>query len=131
MQQPSTTTWQNRLHSVIYESSTPAGKAFDISLLFLIVTSIIVVMLDSIAPLHSKYGDLFWTLEWIYTIIFSVEFFLRLICPFNPSIIFLLRVNMYPIPLATTITSRNSRIAFPTGIRPSSWLTFHKHTYCK
>ncbi|MET0244994.1 MAG: ion transporter [Flavitalea sp.] len=84
MQQSSKSTWQNKLHSVIYESATPAGRAFDITLLFLIITSIIVVMLDSIAPIHSKYGDLFWTLEWIYTIIFTIEFILRLICIKRP-----------------------------------------------
>lgn len=84
MQQPNDSTWQNKLHSVIYESATPAGKAFDVTLLFLIITSIIVVMLDSIAPLHARHGNLFWTLEWIYTIIFTIEFILRLICIKKP-----------------------------------------------
>ena len=71
--------WQLKLHQVIYESNTPAGKAFDVSLLVLIVASIFVVMLDSIESMHQKWGDVFWTLEWIFTGIFTVEYLLRLI----------------------------------------------------
>ena len=77
-------TWKQKLHTIIYESGTPAGKAFDVTLLFLIFTSIIIVMLDSIGWMHAKYGSLFLVLEWIYTILFSIEFILRLICIRKP-----------------------------------------------
>jgi voltage-gated potassium channel len=76
--------WQFRLHEVIYESNTPAGKAFDICLLAAIFTSIAVVMLDSIQSIHLKYGNLFYILEWIFTILFTIEYFLRLICIKKP-----------------------------------------------
>ena len=76
-------TWRERLHQVIYESNTPAGKAFDISLLVLIVASIIVVMLDSVQS-YSRYSNLFNILEWTFTIIFTIEFILRLICIQKP-----------------------------------------------
>jgi len=76
--------WRKAIHSVVYESATPAGKAFDVTLLFLIVTSIIIVMLDSIEHLHRDYGRIFFALEWIYTILFTVEFILRLICINKP-----------------------------------------------
>lgn len=72
--------WRGKLHEVIYESETKAGKAFDITLLACIVLSIIVVMLDSVDDLHDKYGDLFYMAEWFFTIIFSIEYILRLIC---------------------------------------------------
>jgi len=71
--------WRSKLHDVIYESNTAAGKIFDISLLALIISSIMVVMLDSIKSYHLRYGDLFYTLEWIFTILFTIEFILRLI----------------------------------------------------
>lgn len=71
--------WRFRLHEVIYESNTRAGKAFDVGLLIAIFTSIIVVMLDSIAGLHQQYGQLFYTLEWVFTILFTIEYILRLI----------------------------------------------------
>ena len=51
--------WQARLHEIIYESATPAGKAFDVSLLVLIVASISTVMLDSVPRWHQVYGDFF------------------------------------------------------------------------
>ena len=76
--------WQNRLHQVIYESNTPAGKAFDIGLLIVIVASILVVVLDSVQSLHAKYGRLFYVLEWIFTILFTIEYILRLICIKRP-----------------------------------------------
>jgi voltage-gated potassium channel len=76
--------WQFRLHEIIYESNTPAGKAFDIGLLIAIFTSIAVVMLDSVQSIHLKYGNLFHTLEWVFTVLFSIEYFLRLICIKKP-----------------------------------------------
>ena len=71
--------WRFRLHEIIYESNTPAGKAFDVALLIAIFTSIIVVMLDSVKSLHQSYGALFRGLEWFYTAIFTVEYALRVI----------------------------------------------------
>ena len=71
--------WRSRLHEVIYESNTTAGKVFDLSLLLLIVASILVVTLDSVEQYHNAYGKFFSTLEWIFTIVFTLEFILRLI----------------------------------------------------
>jgi voltage-gated potassium channel len=76
---------RKRLHQVIYESNTPAGKAFDVSLLVLIVASIMVVILDSIQVWQAQYGSLFNTLEWIFTIIFTIEYILRLVSIKRPS----------------------------------------------
>jgi voltage-gated potassium channel len=71
--------WRFRLHEIIYESNTRAGKAFDVALLIAIFTSIIVVMLDSVEGLHQQYGILFNRLEWIYSGLFTVEYILRLV----------------------------------------------------
>ena len=71
--------WRSRLHEIIFESHTNAGKAFDITLLAFIIISIIVVMLDSVADLHARYGKLFFILEWFFTAAFTVEYILRLI----------------------------------------------------
>lgn len=76
--------WRSRLHEIIFESNTNAGKAFDITLLAFIVISIIVVMLDSVADLHARYGRLFFILEWFFTAVFTVEYMLRLICIGRP-----------------------------------------------
>jgi voltage-gated potassium channel len=77
-------TWQEKLHEVVYESNTPAGKAFDIILLVAIISSIVVVMLDSIAALRQQYGKLFYILEWTFTILFTIEYILRLLCLKKP-----------------------------------------------
>jgi voltage-gated potassium channel len=76
--------WQFRLHEIIYESNTPAGKAFDVGLLIAIFTSIAVVMLDSVQSYHDKYGETFFVLEWIFTVVFTIEYVLRLICIKRP-----------------------------------------------
>ncbi len=79
MQKDEQQSWRTRLHDTIYESNTTAGKAFDVALLVFILTSIMVVMLDSIASYHKKYGQIFFVLEWFFTGLFTVEYILRLI----------------------------------------------------
>jgi voltage-gated potassium channel len=76
--------WKARLHELIYESETPAGKTFDVLLLACILISIVVVMLDSVESLHEKYGNAFYILEWVFTGIFTIEYILRLICIQRP-----------------------------------------------
>jgi voltage-gated potassium channel len=71
--------WRERLHQTIYESTTAAGKAFDVALLVAIVASILVVMLDSMGRWHNRYGDLFRLLELVFTGLFTLEYILRLI----------------------------------------------------
>ena len=67
-----------RLHEIIYESNTKAGKAFDVALLIAIFASIVIVMLDSVLSIHKQHGDLLYKLEWVFTALFTVEYFLRL-----------------------------------------------------
>lgn len=76
--------WKERLHEIIFESNTREGKLFDIILLIAIFLSTMVVMLDSIAELHEKYGRLFLYLEWGFTILFSIEYIFRLISIQSP-----------------------------------------------
>lgn len=76
--------WRDKIHEVIYESATPAGKAFDVILLFLIVVSIVIVMLDSVQSIHAKYGQYFYAVEWGLTVLFTIEYLLRLICIHRP-----------------------------------------------
>jgi voltage-gated potassium channel len=71
--------WRSRLHNTIYESNTVAGKVFDVTLLILIISSIVVVMLDSLNSYHVRYGRIFNVLEWIFTGLFTLEYILRLI----------------------------------------------------
>jgi voltage-gated potassium channel len=78
-------TWKVKLHSIVFESNTRAGKTFDLIVLVSILLSIIVVMADSVASLHLAYGRAFYTLEWTFTILFTVELFLRLLSVNSPA----------------------------------------------
>lgn len=71
-------TLKERLHEIIFEADTPAGKAFDVSLLVVIVLSVISVMLESVQHINALYGDYFYMFEWIVTIFFTIEYILRL-----------------------------------------------------
>ncbi len=82
--QKSRLSWRMKLHETIYESNTTAGKIFDIALLFLIMGSIMVVMLDSIPVYHQRYGQAFFIAEWIFTGLFTIEYVLRLVCLKRP-----------------------------------------------
>ncbi len=67
------------MHDIIYEADTPVGKLFDVVLLFLIIASIILVMLESVDSLDAKYHNFFNYAEWAITIIFTFEYFARII----------------------------------------------------
>ncbi len=71
--------WKNTLHEIIYEADTPLGKLFDIVLVFLIVLSVILVMLESVKEVDINYHKTLLTLEWIVTIFFTLEYIARLI----------------------------------------------------
>lgn len=75
--------WQRRAFIVIFESNTPAGRAFDLALLATILVSVIVVMLDSVESIASRYGELFNVLEWTFTLLFTAEYIARLSCVKN------------------------------------------------
>ena len=77
--------WKHRLHEIIYEADTKEGKFFDVVLLFLIIASIIVVMLDSIQSFKSQHAELLNYAEWVITILFTLEYFARIISIKRPS----------------------------------------------
>ena len=76
--------WRERLHEIIFEAETPAGKAFDLALLVLIVASIVTVLLESVASIRGQYGPILRALEWGFTILFTAEYVLRLLCVRRP-----------------------------------------------
>jgi len=65
---------------VIFEAQTPAGRAFDVALIVCILISVLAVLLDSVAEIHERYGDLLYKVEWVFTILFTIEYVLRLWC---------------------------------------------------
>jgi voltage-gated potassium channel len=69
---------RRRLHEIIFEADTPAGRRFDTALLITIFASIAVVLLDSIASVHERHERLLLALEWTFTALFTVEYLLRL-----------------------------------------------------
>jgi voltage-gated potassium channel len=81
---PSQQTWRSQMHEVIFEADTPAGKAFDVVLLIVIVMSIIVVMLDSVGEIHDSFPRQLIIAEWIITILFTAEYVARLACVQRP-----------------------------------------------
>ena len=72
-------TWKNKLHEIIYEADTPKGKFFDVVLLITIIASILLVMLESVESFDNKYHDFLNISEWVITILFSIEYVLRII----------------------------------------------------
>ncbi len=71
--------WQNKIHEIVYEADTPSGRMFDIVLLWAIFISISIVMLESVESIRLVYGTELEILEWSFTILFSIEYILRLI----------------------------------------------------
>ena len=76
--------WREKIFIIIFGHETPAGKTFDISLILCIIASVVVVILDSVKAIQANHGLLLQTLEWIFTIIFTIEYVLRIICVRRP-----------------------------------------------
>jgi len=79
------TGWRRRLFIIIFESDTPAGRAFDLGLLLVIVASVAVVMLDSMTEVTANFGMFFTVLEWLFTAAFTAEYIARLVCVERPA----------------------------------------------
>ena len=76
--------WRSRWHEIIFESDTPAGRRFDVWLLVAIVLSVGVVMLESVPALDARYGVELRAAEWAFTVLFTLEYAVRLACVKRP-----------------------------------------------
>lgn len=85
MPDPTISGWRHRLHEIVFEADTPAGKRFDVALLVAIVASVGTVMLESVAEIRAGYGPLLIALEWFFTLLFTVEYIARLVSVGRPS----------------------------------------------
>lgn len=77
--------WKEKIHEIIYEADTPAGKLFDLVLLIIILASILLVMLESVKPIYEDYKEFLNISEWVITIFFSVEYIARIVSVKKPS----------------------------------------------
>ncbi|MGJ8735878.1 ion transporter [Zobellia laminariae] len=71
--------WKYKVHEIIYEADTPLGKWFDILLFILIIISVLLVMLESVKWIDAEYHEILFILEWIVTILFTIEYIARVI----------------------------------------------------
>jgi len=76
--------WRARLHEVIFEADTPAGRAFDVCLLVAILVSVITVVLESVAGIRREYGGVLRAVAWALTVAFTIEYGLRLVAVDRP-----------------------------------------------
>lgn len=71
-------TLREKLNVIIFGSDTPAGRLFDLVLIGIILASVIAVMLDSVAVINVRYGTLLFYVEWGFTLLFTLEFVVRI-----------------------------------------------------
>jgi len=76
--------WRARAQRVIFEADTPAGKAFDLALLVAILASVLAVCLESVASVRAEWGLWLRVVEWLFTLLFTIEYGLRLITVQRP-----------------------------------------------
>ena len=69
---------RDTLYHIIFKSDTPAGKAFDVALIISIIISVLSVMLESVSSLRAAYREQFFVIDWCITILFTVEYLLRI-----------------------------------------------------
>jgi voltage-gated potassium channel len=71
-------TIRKQLNQVVFGTDTKAGKRFDVALLWVILLSVVVVMLESVPEVGLKYASSFTIIEWVLTVFFSIEYLLRI-----------------------------------------------------
>lgn len=76
--------WRDRIFVIVFESDTRLGRLFDFALIGLILLSVVVVMLDSVAKVSQRHGQALDVLEWFFTFVFTVEYIARLSCIKRP-----------------------------------------------
>lgn len=69
--------FRGRVHAIIFRHGEPAERAFDVFIIAAIFLSVAVVMLDSVAWIHARHGATLFALEWFFTVLFTVEYLLR------------------------------------------------------
>ena len=84
IKEPATASWRQKVYEVVFEAETPAGKAFDVGLIVVILLSVLAVFLESVRNVRELFGRELFIAEWFFTILFSVEFILRLIAVKRP-----------------------------------------------
>jgi voltage-gated potassium channel len=77
-------TKKEKTYEIIFGHHTPAGKAFDIILIFSILLSVVVVFLDSIPNFTPQTYAFLKILEWSFTFLFTLEYGLRIWCSKSP-----------------------------------------------
>lgn len=75
---PSPRSLKQRIWEIIFEAETPAGKLFDVVLLWMICLSVLAVMLETVAPIQARFGKALLVAEWVFTVLFSIEYVVRL-----------------------------------------------------
>jgi len=75
---------KDRLNQIIFGTETPAGKAFDVVLIYAIIFSVVALMLDSVEHVATRFGLALVVAEWFFTLLFTLEYGLRLYCSPKP-----------------------------------------------
>jgi voltage-gated potassium channel len=76
--------WRLRLYRIVFESDTPAGRAFDVVVILAILLSVAAVIADSVDVVATRHGTLLDRLEWMFTILFTIEYIARISCIDRP-----------------------------------------------
>lgn len=76
--------WRELCYEIIFEADTAGGKLFDILLLIAIVLSVLVVMCESVDSVRQNHGRLLINFEWFFTLLFTIEYVVRIICTRRP-----------------------------------------------
>ncbi|MBN1466311.1 ion transporter [candidate division KSB1 bacterium] len=74
---PRESCWRSKVHEIIFEADTTAGKAFDVILIISIALSIVVILLESVSHIRMRHAVWLSTIDWIFTILFTIEYILR------------------------------------------------------
>lgn len=77
--------WRLKWYNIIFEADTAAGRRFDLLLVWAIIISLLVIMLDSVQSIHDTHKEWLGAIEWFFTLLFTLEYIARIISSPNPA----------------------------------------------
>jgi voltage-gated potassium channel len=81
---PTAAPWRRRLHEIVFEADTRAGRVFDLVVVALIILATFAAIVETLPDLPPAVHQALVAAEWVFTALFTLEYVARLLSVGRP-----------------------------------------------